>query len=129
ARKGSLLDTSQIISSFLTDYATEDEPYPTLQIPVANAQLKRMPITGPTRVRIFDPMGETVADTALLKDEIDRKDLPPIKEPSAIGKAWLDFVRTANRTFQNINLGARGIAEARTLEEEIEMALQGETVY
>src|SRR5690606_40396096 len=55
ARKGSLLDTSQSISSFLTDYATEDEPYPTLQIPVANAQLKRMPITGPTRVRIFDP--------------------------------------------------------------------------
>ena len=129
ARKGSLLETSQIISSFITETAIVPEPYATLDIPAANGLLKRMPITGATRIRIFDPSAETVADTALLKDEIDRKDLPPIRKPSSLEQTWLNFVRGANRAFES-SLGAvRGIAEARTLDEEVARALQGETLY
>ncbi|NJO38001.1 MAG: hypothetical protein HC871_10800 [Rhizobiales bacterium] len=90
-----------------------------------NRQLKRMPLTGVSRVRVFDPDGEPIADTALLKDEIERKDLPPIRKPSAIEEAWLNFVRSANRAFENINIASSRMAEARTLEEEVAIALQG----
>jgi two-component system sensor histidine kinase ChvG len=128
ARKESLLETSQIISSFLTDKAIDPEP-DRLDIDEANYQLKRMPLTGASRVRIFDPGGETVSDTALLKDEIERRDLPPIKKPSAIEEAWLNFVRSANRAFENINIASSRMAEARTLEEEVAIALQGDPVY
>jgi two-component system sensor histidine kinase ChvG len=128
ARKTSLYETSQIISSFLTDYAVDREP-DTLNITKANRQLKRMPPIGASRVRIFNQIGETVADTALLRDEIDRKDLPPVKKPSALEESWLNFVRSANRAFENINIASSRMAEARTLEEEIAIAQQGDEVY
>lgn len=124
ARKTSLLELSQIISSFLTDTATDDTPR--LDEKVARGQLKRMPLSGASRMRIHSPSGELVADTLLLKDEIDEKDLPPIKQPSGLERGWLDFVRTANRTIETINLGGRpSIAEARSLEEEVAEALSG----
>jgi two-component system sensor histidine kinase ChvG len=127
ARKDSLLETAQIVSSFLTEVATEGEPTPVLDVGKANAQLKRMLLPGGSRVRIFDPMGNPVADTVLLNDQIDRRDLPPIKEPTAWERAWLDFVRGANRTFENISQAGRPpIAEARSLKEEVAEALAGE---
>ncbi len=52
---------------------------------------------------MHDPQGELVADTMLLKDEIELRDLPPIREPSAFERAWLDFVRLANRTFETVS--------------------------
>jgi two-component system, OmpR family, sensor histidine kinase ChvG len=128
ARKESLRDTTLIISSFLTDNAVDREP-DVLNMVEANRQLKRMPLTAASRVRIFDPAGEIVADTALLKDEIERRDLPPIKKPSAIEEAWLNFVRSANRAFENINIASSRMAEARTLEEEVAIALRGDDVY
>jgi two-component system sensor histidine kinase ChvG len=128
ARKESLRETTLIISSFLTDNAVDREP-DTLNIGKANFQLKRMPLTAVSRVRIFDPAGESVADTALLKDEIERKDPPSIKKPSAIEETWLNFVRSANRAFENINIASSRMAEARTLEEEVAIALQGDDVY
>jgi two-component system sensor histidine kinase ChvG len=86
-----------------------------------------MLLPGGSRVRIFDPMGNPVADTVLLNDQIDRRDLPPIKEPTAWERAWLDFVRGANRTFENISQAGRPpIAEARSLKEEVAEALAGE---
>jgi two-component system sensor histidine kinase ChvG len=128
ARKESLLDTTRIVSSFLTDNAIDREP-DALNIAEVNRQLKRMPLTGVSRVRIFDPDAETVADTALLKDEIERKNLPPIRKPSAIEEAWLNFVRSANRAFENINIASSRMAEARSLEEEVAIALKGDEVY
>ena len=75
---------------------------------------------------MHDTQGELVADTMLLKDEIELKDLPPIREPSAIERAWLDAVRFANRTFETVSAtGRQPIAEARSLEEEVAMALGG----
>jgi two-component system, OmpR family, sensor histidine kinase ChvG len=124
ARKTSLLEMSQIISSFLTDYATDDTPR--LIEKGARERLKRISLAGASRMRIFNPAGELVADTLLLKDEIDKRDLPPIKQPSGIERGWLDFVRAANRTIESVNLGGRpSIAEARSLEEEVAEALSG----
>jgi two-component system, OmpR family, sensor histidine kinase ChvG len=127
ARKQSLLELSKIISSTLTENATDDTPM--LDEEKARFQLKRisLALAGASRMRIYNPAGgEPIADTALLKDEIDKKDLPPIKQPSDLEKAWLDFVRTANRTIEGIsNAGRSPIAEARSLEEEIAEALSG----
>ena len=124
ARKTSLLETSEIIASFLTDYATDDTPR--LLEKSARERLKRISLAGASRMRIFNPAGELVADTLLLKDEIDKRDLPPIKQPSGIERFWLDFVRAANRTIESVNLGGRpSSAEARSLEEEVAEALSG----
>jgi two-component system sensor histidine kinase ChvG len=133
ARKDSLLELSLVISSVLTDTEEVQDPDQPNKLDIiigaATYQLKRMPLTGASRVRVFAPSGEPVVDTALLKDEIERKDLPPIKKPSAIEEAWLNFVRSANRTFENINIASSHLAEARTLEEEVAIALQGDEVY
>ncbi len=125
ARKASLSEMTQLISSFVTDNATTDDP-PALNIVELSKQLKAIPLTGATRIRIHDPQGELVADTVLLKDEIELRDLPPIREPSGIESAWLDLVRLANRTFETVSAaGRQPIAEARSLEEEVAMALGG----
>jgi two-component system, OmpR family, sensor histidine kinase ChvG len=126
ARKTSLVEQANIISSFLTEYATNDTPR--LVEKDARFQLKRiaLPLSAATRMRIHNPAGEVVADSLLLKDEIDEKALPPIKQPSDLERGWLDFVRTANRTIESINLAGRpSIAEARSLEEEVAEALSG----
>lgn len=125
ARKDSLSEMTQLISSFITDNATTDDP-PTLDIGRLSEQLKAIPLTGATRIRVHDPQGELIADTMLLKDEIDLKDLPPIREPSWFERTWLDLVRLANRTFETVGAtGRQPIAEARSLEEEVAMALGG----
>lgn len=125
ARKASLSEMTQLISSFVTDNATFDDP-PALNIVKLSDQLKSIPLTSATRIRVHDPQGQLVADTMLLKDEIELRDLPPIREPSAIERAWLDAVRFANRTFETVSAtGRQPIAEARSLEEEVAMALGG----
>jgi two-component system sensor histidine kinase ChvG len=125
ARKDSLSEMTQLISSFITDNATTDDP-PALNIVELSDQLKAIPLTRATRIRVHDTQGELVADTQLLKDEIDLKDLPPIREPNAFERSWLDFVRLANRTFETVSAaGRQPIAEARSLEEEVAMALSG----
>ena len=125
ARKASLSEMTQLISSFVTDNATFDDP-PALNIVKLIDQLKSIPLTSATRIRVHDPQGELVADTMLLKDEIELRDLPPIREPSMIERAWLDAVRFANRTFETVSAtGRQPIAEARSLEEEVAMALGG----
>ncbi len=125
ARKDSLSEMTQLISSFITDNATTDDP-PALDVAKLSDQLKAIPLTGATRIRIHDPQGELIADTMLLKDEIDLKDLPPIREPSWFERSWLDLVRLANRTFETVSTaGRQPIAEARSLEEEVAMALSG----
>ncbi|MEQ1609337.1 MAG: ATP-binding protein [Hyphomonadaceae bacterium] len=125
ARKASLSEMTQLISSFITDNATFDDPA-MLNIVKLSDQLKSIPLTSATRIRVHDPQGELVADTMLLKDEIELRDLPAIREPSPFERAWLDFVRLANRTFETVSAaGRQPIAEARSLEEEVAMALGG----
>ena len=56
---------------------------------------------------------EIVADTRLIKDVIDKRDLPPIREPSWLEQTWLDTVRAINRTFETVSAtGRQPIAEA-----------------
>ena len=70
-----------------------------------------------------------MADTYLLNDEIEGRELPPIRKPGALALGWLNIIRTLNATLEGVSpRGQPTIAEARTLEEEAMLALQGEVV-
>ncbi len=128
ARKASLEEMSRLISSFITDNATTDQS--ALNIEEVIRQLTAMPLTRTTRVIVHAPDAEMVADTRLIKDVIDQSGLPDIKEPSAVERAWLDTVRTIQRTFETVSAtGRQPIAEARTLPEEVQLALNGDPVF
>ena len=122
ARKDSLTELSRLISSYVTDSATTDDP-PGLDVAAVIEQLTSIPLADATRIRVHDRLGDIVADTQLLKDQIAGKDLPAIREPSWIERGWLDVVRGVSRTFETAT-GRQGIAEARSLEQEIAMALE-----
>jgi two-component system sensor histidine kinase ChvG len=125
ARKASLQEQTEIISSFLKTTAE-----PALDDYEVRNQLKSMPLSSASRIRVFNSRGDYVADTTLLRDEIEGKELPPIKKPSGFEQWWLDLMRSANRSFENLSLrGGPAIAEARSLEEEVQIALRGDRVF
>ncbi len=126
ARKASLNEMADTISSILTDSAAIGEPTPRLLDDVARARIKRIPVLENSRLRIHDPGGEVVADTDLLNDEVEGRELPPIEEPNALERSWLSVVRAANRTLEGF--GSEEIEEAVSLEEEVQGALRGDTV-
>lgn len=129
ARKESLQETGALISSVLTEVATRGEPEPRLINPAARAFLKRIEFSPSTRIRILDADKSVVADTYLLNDEIEGRELPPIRKPGALAVSWLNIIRTLNATLEGVSpRGQPTIAEARTLEEEAMLALQGEVV-
>lgn len=129
ARKASLEEMSQLISSFMTENAVTDLPV-ALDIDTVIKQLTSMPLTRTTRIIVHDPQHEIVADTRLIKDVIDKRDLPPIREPSWLEQTWLDVVRAINRTFETVSAtGRQPIAEALSLDEEVTRALNGEAVF
>ena len=129
ARKASLEEMSQLISSFMTENAVTDMPV-ALDIDTVIKQLTSMPLTRTTRIIVHDPQHEIVADTRLIKDVIDKRDLPPIREPSWLEQTWLDTVRAINRTFETVSAtGRQPIAEALSLDEEVTRALNGEAVF
>jgi two-component system sensor histidine kinase ChvG len=129
ARRASLEEMSQLISSFMTDNAVSDVPV-ALDIDKVIRQLTSMPLTRATRIIVHDPLHEAVADTRLIKDVIDKRDLPPIRDPSWLEQAWLDTVRAINRTFETVSAtGRQPIGEALSLEEEVNRALNGEAVF
>ena len=78
ARKESLREMGEIISSFLTETATDTLPYddetPVLDEQKASYQLERIALqtSGASRLRIFSPLGQSVADSKLLRTRSTR---------------------------------------------------------
>ncbi len=129
ARKASLEEMGQLISSFMTDNATTDVPVE-LDIDEVIRQLSSMPLTKATRIIVHDPRREIVADTRLIKDVINASNLPEIREPSWFERTWLETVRAINRTVETVSAtGRQPIAEALSLDEEVTRALKGEPVF
>ena len=129
ARKASLEEMGQLISSFMTDNATTDVPVE-LDIDEVIRQLTSMPLTKATRIIVHDPRREIVADTRLIKDVINASNLPEIREPSWFERTWLETVRAINRTVETVSAtGRQPIAEALSLDEEVTRALKGEPVF
>ncbi len=78
AKADSLLTQGELIASALADTATKGEPEPSLQDRNAREVLRRLMVPEATRVRLFLPSGELVADTDLLSDRVIQAPLPPL---------------------------------------------------
>ncbi|MEP7209886.1 MAG: stimulus-sensing domain-containing protein [Alphaproteobacteria bacterium] len=129
ARKESLKESSELIGSFLTQVATEGEPGPMLEAAKVRSYLKRSKLSPNTRIRVFDPQSQVVADSRLLNDQVEGQRLPPIKQPGRIARAWLDISRSFNRAVESLSpREGTPLAEAHSLEEEAEIALRGDAV-
>jgi two-component system sensor histidine kinase ChvG len=79
AKAESLMTQGELIASALADTATKGEPEPSLQDRNAREVLRRLMVPEATRVRLFLPNGETVADTDLLSDRVIQAPLPPLR--------------------------------------------------
>jgi two-component system, OmpR family, sensor histidine kinase ChvG len=128
ARKESLNETADIIASFLTEAAAEGVPGPRLNPDIARFQLKRMALSGDSRMRVHDADGKVVADTLLLRDRIAGQPLPPLRDPSAWDAAWLNIVRGVNAFVESLRSGSgEAITATRSIGEEVATALSGDT--
>lgn len=79
AKAESLTTQGELIASALADTATKGEPEPSLQDRNAREVLRRLMVPEATRVRLFLPTGELVADTDLLSDRVIQAPLPPLR--------------------------------------------------
>ncbi len=123
AKAESLSTQGELIASALADTATKGEPEPALVERNAREVLRRLMVPEATRVRLFLPSGELVADTDLLSDRVIQAPLPPLRpnakprEPDE--KSLLD------------RLGAFTVLPWKpdyTLKQEVERAAGGETL-
>ncbi|MBI1339815.1 HAMP domain-containing protein [bacterium] len=127
ARTESLREQSDLIASVLVDVATRGDPEPQLLESQARSLLKRLRTTANTRMRIFNADTEVAADTYLLNDEVEAQTLPPIREPGVVQQGWLELSRFVSGVIERLDRrGGPGIADARSLEEEVAIALRGD---
>jgi two-component system sensor histidine kinase ChvG len=92
AKAESLATQGELIASALADTATKGEPEPSLQDRNAREVLRRLMVPESTRVRLFTPAGELVADTDLLSDRVIQAPLPPLRPDGETprGRSLLD---------------------------------------
>lgn len=80
AKAESLSTQGELIASALADTATKGEPEPSLVERNAREVLRRLMVPAATRVRLFLPNGELVADTDLISDRVIQAPLPPLRQ-------------------------------------------------
>lgn len=80
AKAESLSTQGELIASALADTATKGEPEPSLVERNAREVLRRLMVPEATRVRLYLPTGELVADTDLLSDRVIQAPLPPLRQ-------------------------------------------------
>jgi two-component system sensor histidine kinase ChvG len=80
AKAESLSTQGELIASALADAATEGEPAPVLVERNARQVLRRLMVPVATRVRLYLPNGELVADTDLISDRVVQAPLPPLRK-------------------------------------------------
>jgi len=123
AKAESLSTQGELIASALADTATKGEPEPSLVERNAREVLRRLMVPEATRVRLYLPGGELVADTDLLSDRVIQAPLAPLRQ---------------NATPQHLNekslidrIGEFTVLPWRpdfTLNEEVQRAAAGETL-
>jgi len=79
AKGESLFTQGELIASALADTATKGEPEPSIVERNAREVLRRLQVPTSTRVRLYLPGGELVADTDLLSDRVIQAPLPPLR--------------------------------------------------
>ncbi|NDC59220.1 MAG: hypothetical protein EBZ50_10455, partial [Alphaproteobacteria bacterium] len=76
AKIDSLTIQGEVVANVLAETATLGDPAPQLLEQRARAVLRRLALPTSSRVRLFTPSGELVADTNVLADRITQRPLP-----------------------------------------------------
>jgi two-component system sensor histidine kinase ChvG len=116
AKIDSLLTQGELIGNVLNETATVGDPTPELQQDRAIAVLSKLQLPAATRLRLFTPTGELVADSNTLSDRIVQRPLPSEK-------------RATKKSQDEDDILARRITPwrpERTLEQERAIALRGD---
>jgi len=97
AKIDSLTIQGEVVANVLAETATLGDPAPQLLEQRARAVLRRLALPISTRVRLYTPEGELVADTNVLADRITQKALPGLptgkdKSPRARFDALIDRI-------------------------------------
>ncbi|MEM8920558.1 MAG: stimulus-sensing domain-containing protein, partial [Pseudomonadota bacterium] len=127
ARTESLRSEGELIASVMADLATRGDPQPELIGANARTVLKRLRLPPYTRARLIDTERDTIGDSFLLTDRIQEQDLPPIRSPNILERGLMSVSTSASRLIEPLAPRRAGaIIEARSIEEEIALALEGE---
>lgn len=123
ANAASLLTQGELIANALADTATKGEPAPILQERNAREVLRRLMVPEATRVRLFLPTGEVVADTDLLSDRVIQAPLPPLNSAPSVDKIGTSLVGRFRSIIPTTVLPWK---PDFTLQEELKRAAAGE---
>jgi two-component system sensor histidine kinase ChvG len=79
ARIDSLTTQGELIASIIDQAATVGEPEPAMDAGLAAEVLQTLSNPRAQRARLFDSRGRLVADSALIADRVERRELPPAR--------------------------------------------------
>jgi two-component system sensor histidine kinase ChvG len=82
AKRDSLVTQAEVIVNVLEQAATRGEPEPALDPERARDTLQLLFVPPSERARVFDAQGNLVADSYVLGDRVDWRQLPPVKRPN-----------------------------------------------
>ncbi len=105
---------------------TIGDSQPQLNRALARALIKRLQIPDNTRVRLYSPEGDVIADSFLLTDRIVTNDLPELKAPSLFDQIAVSISRNVSGFFDRFGDGSSRYNEAETLQEELAIAMSGD---
>ncbi len=126
ARMESLQAQALSYEGIISNLATAGDPQPYMNGPIARQLLKNLEAPKDTRVRIFDPDGEVIADSFLLADRVSGKELEPLRQPDFGQRAIVGLSRSVGAFFDGIGSGAVDFIEARSMDEELDVAQGGD---
>ncbi len=124
ARTESLEAQALTYESVLSLTATSGTPRPTLNESLSRSSLKRLQAPPHTRVRLYSSDLKLIADSFLLEEFIKTAELPPLKKPGLLDRWAVGISRHISNVF-NEESGATHASAAKSLEEELSIALSG----
>ncbi|HEY2751370.1 stimulus-sensing domain-containing protein [Phenylobacterium sp.] len=120
ARIDSLTTQGELMAAIIDQAATVGDPEPAMDPNTASLALEMLANPKTQRARLFDPQGRLVADSELVADRVEQRELPPAR-PRGAGGLSLDARPPARR--------AAVAREARAdLQAEVARALSGQHV-
>ncbi len=124
ARSDTLKAQATTIASVLAEAAVLGDPEPLLDENNARVVLKRLFREPGARLRLYGKNKKLIADSALLYDEIEVRELPKL------GAQLPDIKKATKGAVENARIFVQGssIPSQQALDDEIEKALNGESV-
>ncbi|MGZ8370725.1 MAG: ATP-binding protein [Caulobacteraceae bacterium] len=121
ARIDSLTTQGELIANVIAGAATVGTPEPMLETDKASQVIQLLFIPRGQRARLFDVNGRLLADSYLIADKVELKQLPPARKPGGFVFRWMLQDKDA--------LSPKAVEKARTaLAREVALARLGDPV-